>query len=78
MTKPDKSHREKWYRAMRRKLGVQTNAEVRAWMKKQGAKADVKKRTEHAGFAHMKEHNPERLKELSKQGADKRWHAKDN
>lgn len=63
-------HKAKWYAAMRKRLGVTTNAEVRAWMKKQGSKA---KRTGTGGFAHLKENDPEKLKQLSKDAISKRW-----
>ena len=64
-------HQEKWYQAMRKRLGVTTNAEVRAWMKKQGAKA---KRTGTGGFKHMQDNDPDKLKKISQEALKTRWH----
>lgn len=59
-------HKEKWYAGMRKKLGVKTNTEVRAYMKKVGMKG---KKTGTGGFAHMAENNPDRLKDISRKAA---------
>lgn len=67
--KKNSSHREKWFRAMRKKLGVETNAEVRAFMKKTGLKG---KKTGTGGFAHMQKTDPDRLSKLSSDAAKKR------
>lgn len=68
------ARKSRWYAAMREKLGVKTNAQVRAFMKKQGAKA---KHTGKGGFKHMKDNDPERLKAISSAAINKRWHGED-
>lgn len=58
-------HKERWYKAMKKRLGVQTNAEVRAFMKQSGAKA---KRTGKGGF-----NDPEVAKRAGELGRLKRY-----
>lgn len=63
--------KEKWYLAMRKKLGVKTNAEVRAYMKKQAKKS--RRNWQGTGyFAQLKRDNPDKLKELSREAAIKK------
>lgn len=63
-------HQILWFRAMRKKLGVETDDEVRAYMKEMGARA---KRHHVGGFHKLKKDNPEKLSELSRKAAQKRW-----
>lgn len=66
-------HQILWFKAMRKKLGVETDDEVRAYMKEVGARA---KRHHVGGFHKLKQDNPEKLSEVSRAAANKRW-AKD-
>lgn len=58
-------HRDKWFRTMRRKLGVETNDEVRAYM---AEKAKLASHPGTGGFHYLKKIDPERLKQVSSKG----------
>ena len=59
------THRRKWFDAMKKKLGVKTDDEVREYMAKVGMRG---KKTGKGGFYYMKKHNPEKLKAVSRKG----------
>lgn len=59
------THREKWYAGMRKKLGVETDAEVSAFMRENGAKAT---RSKTGGFKFLQLNDPEKLKSISSLG----------
>jgi heme/copper-type cytochrome/quinol oxidase subunit 2 len=59
--------RERYYATMRKKLGVETDEEVKAWQREQLAKSR-RNRGGKGGFAHMKENDPAKFRALSAEG----------
>lgn len=56
---------EQWFKTMCKKLGVETDEEVRQYMALAGGKAS---HPGTGGFAYMRKHDPERLKKISSVG----------
>lgn len=61
------TRKEKYYATMRKKLGVDTDEEVKAWQREQLAKSR-RNASGTGGFAHLKKTDPAKFKEVSSKG----------
>lgn len=63
------NRKEKWFLSMKKKLGVETDDEVRAYMK------EISNRSPRnsAGTAWFATLSKDELREIGKKGAQKRW-----